>query len=76
MAVLIKDVDMPENCRECPCSYWTEGAHHDYCQAVSYDTQLLYDLECRPSWCPLVEIQSKTNTPMSDKDLEEAGFEL
>lgn len=74
MAVLIPNMEMPSKCLVCPFSYWTEGAHHDYCQAVSYDTELLYDLECRPSWCPLVEIPAKRK--QDNTLLEASGFEL
>ena len=45
---------MPPSCEVCPCAYYTEGVHHDYCQAVGYDTQL--PDEGRPDWCPLIEL--------------------
>ena len=74
MAILI-DMPMPSKCLVCPCAYWTEGAHHDYCQAVGYDTELLYDLECRPSWCPLIEVHIPTRNADMDKLMQDAGWE-
>ena len=56
MGVYIKGMKMPKNCEECPCSYWTEGVHHDYCQAVGYDTEIHYGEKDRPQWCPLTEV--------------------
>ena len=49
-------IDMPKNCHDCPCAYWTEGCHHDYCQAAGYNTELIPELETRPDWCPLVPV--------------------
>lgn len=40
MSIYIPGMKMPTECWECPCAYETEGAHHNYCQAVGYDTQL------------------------------------
>ena len=56
MGVYITGMEMPKNCEECQCSYWTEGVHHDYCQAVGYDTEIHYGEKDRPQWCPLIEI--------------------
>jgi len=56
MGVYIKGMEMPKNCEECQCSYWTEGVHHDYCQAVGYDTEIHYGEKDRPQWCPLIEV--------------------
>ena len=50
------DMEMPKNCEECQCSYWTEGVHHDYCQAVGYDTEIHYGEKDRPQWCPITEV--------------------
>lgn len=56
MGVYIAGMAMPKNCEECQCSYWTEGVHHDYCQAVGYDTEIHYGEKDRPQWCPLTEV--------------------
>ena len=55
MSILIEGMEMPKNCEKCPCSYWTEGAHHDFCQAVGYDTEIGRQND-RPSWCHLIEV--------------------
>ena len=34
MAIMIKGMEMPTRCGECPCAYSTEGAYWDTCQAV------------------------------------------
>ena len=54
MSIMIKGIEMPKNCYECPCSYWTEGVHHDFCQVVGYDSNIERQNN-RPSWCPLIE---------------------
>ena len=53
MSVLIKDMEMPKNCDECPCYYETEGAWQNECQVLREECAIS---EGRPSWCPLVEI--------------------
>ena len=84
MAVLIKDMEMPESCDKCVllqrCS-WCECSV-DWCPFKTEDDGL--DDKCdysfaaekaegRRPWCPLIEIpKQKTD----DKLLEEAGFEL
>lgn len=74
MAVLIKGASLPQDCKDCFCSYWTEGAHHDYCQAIGYETEIVWEGKARPNWCPLVSIPERPN--IDDTLLEEAGFEL
>lgn len=57
MSVLIKGMEMPENCYECPC------LRHDSIDGMrAYQcniTMILHDGigDGRPDWCPLVEIQ-------------------
>ena len=53
MSVLIKGMEMPKNCGECPCYYETEGCWRDECQVLHKEYKAS---ECRPSWCPLIEI--------------------
>lgn len=53
MSILIPG-KMPPSCEGCPCAYYTEGVHHDYCQAVGYDSKL--PDEGRPDWCPIIEL--------------------
>ena len=57
MGVYIPNMEMPTRCPECPCAYWTEGAHYDYCQAKGYSKESeIFDSDQRPKWCPLIEI--------------------
>ena len=61
-------IDMPKNCHDCPCAYWTEGCFHDYCQAAGYNTELIPDLETRPDWCPFILItHTERLTPKKPK---------
>lgn len=47
---------MPVSCVECPCAYYTEGMHHDCCQATREDNDITAFEESRPDWCPLLEL--------------------
>ena len=60
-AILVRGMDMPKRCFECACAYFTEGAYHNYCQAVGYQTDIEkygdeYHPKGRPEWCPLAEV--------------------
>lgn len=53
MSVLIKDMDKPKACRDCP--FMTGG----WCRVWSDDETKLTDANLlieKPDWCPLVEI--------------------
>lgn len=50
MGVLIKGMDMPINCRSCPCS----DDESRYCKAVNEYIPMLG----KPCFCPLVEIMT------------------
>ena len=51
MSVLIKGMDMPENCFQCPCL----DGEYCVCQAVdSYEK--IESIKFRPPYCPLVEV--------------------
>ena len=57
MSVLIKGMEMPDKCTNCPCSY-----NMYWCLAVARfeDTELRSSSNAafqRPDWCPLVEVQ-------------------
>lgn len=56
MSVLIRGAEMPVSCVECPCAYYTEGMHHDCCQATPEDNDIKAYEESRPDWCPLVPV--------------------
>lgn len=56
MSILIKGMEMPTRCGECPCAYFTEGAYWDTCQAVDDQNDIeQFWKSGRPDWCPLVE---------------------
>ena len=48
MSVLIRGVEMPQNCAECPCE------QSGYCQAL--DGTHFGEYKSRPEWCPLVPV--------------------
>ena len=53
MSVIIKGIEMPKNCDECPCYYETEGAWRNECEVLG--KEYIAD-DYRPEWCPLVEL--------------------
>lgn len=74
MAVLIKGMEMPENCFDCPCAdtefYECKAAYH---YSFPEDEYGAVD-GAIPSWCPLVEVSEPKR---GDTELLEASnFEL
>lgn len=72
--LLIRGMEMPKSCTDCPCAYFTEGVSHDFCQAVGYETNIEYEpypknkaVDSRPDWCPLVEVPD--HGPLGDLDV-------
>lgn len=53
MSILIKGMEMPENCEEC---LFYEVDVENGCWLKKYFCVRRYGID-RPSWCPLVEIQ-------------------
>lgn len=49
--------DIPNNCRECPCGYITEGAFSDECRVFAREWEKDAD-SVRPNWCPLIEVKT------------------
>lgn len=49
--------DIPNNCRECPCGYITEGAFSDECRVLAREWEKDAD-SVRPNWCPLIEVKT------------------
>ena len=68
MAVLIRDMQMPESCHVCV------GGYGGFCFMAPAESDGVCPDHDRPAWCPLVEIPEKHRT--DDKMLEEAGLEL
>ena len=59
MSVLIKGVEMPRSCRDCPCydDWFQCGATRNVvCSEDDEDGNVGFNE--RPEWCPLVEIPS------------------
>lgn len=58
MNVLIKGMEMPDKCGQCPCF------HHEYpmyCQATKESSNKIPDAPYgmpRPDWCPLFEVKT------------------
>ena len=69
MAILIPDMEMPENCCVCPVN--DEVCHRGYEYLLKHTE--LYDK--RADDCPLIEVKTP-KAPMTDRELEESGFEL
>ena len=74
MAILIPNMEMPENCEDCPCIYVAEETEQDYCLADKQyrDISLLW--VHRPEWCPLVAVPVRMTPDLAM--LEAAGMEL
>lgn len=70
MAILIKGMEMPENCAVCCCS-------NELYERCGVNDGMLYFAnwyEARPDWCPLVEVP-EPKAIIAKEDLEAAGFE-
>lgn len=63
MSILIKGVEMPENCHECPCMRHDslDGLHRYQCnnKLIAFGECDSWSYERRPNWCPLVELPEK-----------------
>lgn len=59
MDIIIKNVEMPKDCKSCFCSYWAAASDYgaesdgDVCEVADKEIDFLW--ETRPAWCPLVE---------------------
>ena len=59
--VMIKGMDMPQNCFQCPCSMLTRDFENlENIKSLSVECQIK-ERNCRgnirPSWCPLQEVK-------------------
>lgn len=71
MSVLIKGMEMPRNCVNCCCAYYTEGALSDICQADEEQREIKYELYGnKPNWCPLVEVPTPHGRLIDADELE------
>ena len=64
MSILIKGVEMPENCHECPCLRHDslDGLHRYQCnnRLIVFGEFDTWIFEKRPNWCPLRHIPDDT----------------
>lgn len=58
MSVLIKGMDMPRSCDECPCATVevNEGYYGDMWCGVLSEIVEPHEINTKPSWCPMVEV--------------------
>lgn len=74
MPVLIP-IDIPPSCMDCPCSHYNPMLFSVTCavsQTVMSDDEAKQGrVEC----CQMRDVK-KINAPMTDEELEDAGFEL
>lgn len=69
MSILIKGMEMPQGCGDCPClggEYHGSYDNHFYCQVTDKGIG-----EHKPDWCPLIEVPEWI--PVEEKVPEEKG---
>ena len=64
--LLIKGMDMPQNCDEC-CLAKMESEFHGICTAIRNDVCYVYPDKGKPDWCPLVEVPTHGRLIDADK---------
>ena len=61
MSVIIKDTEMPEDCRDCPMQMYYINCGETRCRAKNTTLAEHYKtipFDGRPEWCPLEEDES------------------
>ena len=59
MSVLVKDTEMPKECRECPLETYYMNCGDTRCRATNKilaEDYKAIPFDGRPDWCPLVEV--------------------
>ena len=59
MSVIIKDMEMPEDCRDCPMEMYYMNIGETRCRAANKilaDNYKAIPFDGRPDWCPLIEL--------------------
>lgn len=70
MAILIPDMEMPSKCADC------RFCVDNWCYVVPpEERQPAVSISGKTCWCPLIEVKIP-KVPMTDRELEDAGFEL
>ena len=63
MSVLVKGMDMPDSCKDCPCS-----KNLVWCFAVAKPRAVDHLGLERPDWCPLVAISVEEEEKLNAED--------
>lgn len=64
MSVLIKDMEMPKECHECPMEMFYINCGDTRCRATNKllaEDYRVIPFSGRPDWCPLVEVPAHGN---------------
>ena len=70
MSIIVKGVDMPESCRDCPLNTYYLNNGETRCRATNATLAENYktiSFDGRPECCPLVEIETP-HGPLIDED--------
>lgn len=67
MSVIVKGMDMPENCQECECL----NVEHFFCQVSGRMPKDENVIKRRPEWCQLVEMEENRFYVVRDGNLYE-----
>lgn len=68
MDILIRDMDMPSMCGECPCCEYDDEYHTYYCMALKNWPNIINENIIRDD-CPLVELPKKHSRLIDADDL-------
>lgn len=77
MSILIKGMEMPKSCSECPL--FESKYHYHGCHAVpkSFNDMDMWNfVGDRPSWCPLIELPPHGRLIVEDDAIETAWMIL
>lgn len=79
MAILIPDMEMPDDCPRCPLAHWNKLDQLTGCEIVNRyvprTDRVYWESDRRPDWCPLIEVHLPTRNADMDKLMQEAGWE-
>lgn len=75
MSVLIKDMEMPENCGECELY---ESIYSSGCSVASLGipSRYNYNIKQRPGWCPLMEVKMPHGRLFDESEVRKCLQEL
>lgn len=60
MSVIVKNMEMPEDCRDCPMEMYYMNCGETRCRAANKtleDNYKTIPFDGRPDWCPLEEVE-------------------